>query len=295
MGENDGDHDRISPTARMVAYLRSFSDIPYAKQTSDALKGEETSRKILQEDFDVTVRFAAPLVEARYKGFNPVINGKKNILELALGTSIERGLGLSDDPETIYVGTDLSDMIRDSSEFFNRINSRPRPNHYLQAANVLSYCDLESATSHFNGRKDLAIIHEGLWQYIKPEEQPLAAENIRRILSKFGGLWATPDITDKESRVKLIESLGPEMKTLMPRLMRRITEFTGSNIEENAFATKKAATNFLYDAGFNVTEYSMIFNLDELSSVRNLGWSEREREFYGPSIKQRNVWVMRLR
>lgn len=290
------DHYRVSPTAKLVAYFRSFSDIPYARETSRALRGEETSRDLLQEDFDSVTKFGAPLVEARYRCFNPIIRTKRNILELAMGTSIERGLALTDDPTKTYVGTDLPDMLQESASFLEGLNLPPRLNHFLQPVNVLSYEELQSTMSHFSDRSDLAIIHEGLWQYLTFEEQPLVAENMRKILSQFDkGVWATPDITDKESRAKFVNSLSPEVKKLMPRIMKRITDLTGRNIEDNAFATEQDARKFFHQQGFEVTSYPMVSNLDELTSIKNLGWGEEERKLYEPAIIQRDVWVMRLR
>lgn len=288
------DHDRIIPTARMVAYFRSFSDIPYAKEASIALRGEEAARQIYRDDFDLVTVFSGPFVEARYKCFDRFVRAHNNVLELAMGTSVERGLSISDDPNMIYIGTDLPQMIHESKEFFNKINDQRRANHHLEAANVLSYDDLNAAASHLGARRGVVIINEGLWPFLTPEEQVICAENIRRVLEHYGGKWVTPDISDLESREQFISSLGPEMRFAMPRIMSNISHLTEREIEQNCFATRQQATRFLETSGFEVSLHPMVDTLSCLTSVTKL-WGERERDSYEAALRQQVVWVMSLR
>lgn len=294
MSEDRQDHDRIIPTARLLAYLRSFSDIPYAKEASKILRGEETAREMYDGDFDLMTKFASPWAEARYKCFNRFIGEISNVFELAVGTSVERGLSISDDPDRIYIGTDLPGMIDESVAFFNGINERARTNHYLEAANALSYEELSAAASHFGVRSNVAIINEGLWMFLTTEEQLVCAENIHRILQRYGGKWVTPDITDLESNERFISSLGPEMRSAAPRIMQRIAALVGRDLEKNYFANRREAIRFLKESGFEVNQYPMVDSFDCLTSASKL-WGERERRFYEPALRQQMVWVMSLR
>src|SRR5882724_7937139 len=55
------DHHRISPTARIAAYFRSFSDIPYAEEVSKVLRGEEAARQhIHHDDLDFVTSYYGP-------------------------------------------------------------------------------------------------------------------------------------------------------------------------------------------------------------------------------------------
>lgn len=289
-----GDHHRISPTARIVGYFRSFSDIPYAKEASKTLRGEEAARQMYQDDLDLVTRFSGPLMEARYKCFKRFIDAHSNVLELAVGTSVERGLSISDDPNKFYIGTDLPEMIKESKAFLKKISKKRRTNHHLEAANVLSYEELNAAANHLGVRRDVLIINEGLWMYLTAEEQVVCAENIRRILEHYGGKWVTPDIIDSESRKQLISSLGPEMSFAIPRMMRGVANLTGRDLENNFFANRQDAIRFFQTSGFEVNQYPLVDNLGSLTSITKL-WGERERGFYEPALKQRLVWVMSLR
>jgi len=85
-------YEKISPTAKLVAYLRTFSDIPYAKEIADESESEKAFRELTEESAKSMVRLA-PYWEARYKGTNQVLtkHGITQILEIAAGLS-PRGL-----------------------------------------------------------------------------------------------------------------------------------------------------------------------------------------------------------
>jgi hypothetical protein len=288
------DHNRTIPTARVVAYFRSFSDIPYAKQTSVALRGEQTAREIYDDLLAVMTIFGGPFFEARYNCFNRFIDVRDNILELSVGTSVGRGLSISEDPRKFYIGTDLPEMIDESRAFFREIDGRIRGNHYLEPANVLSYDELIAAARHLGSRREMVIMNEGLWTYLTTEEQIVAADNIRRLLERYGGEWVTPDIWDLESNEQFISSLGPELRSAMPIIVQRASNLTGRDLEENYFADRHQAIRFFQRAGFEVEQHPMIEDLRNLTSITKL-WGERERSIYGPALQQQRVWVMSLR
>lgn len=289
----DQDHARIIPTARMVAYLRSFSDIPYAEETSRSLHGEEAAREIYRGDFDHVTKFAAPFAEARYRCFDRFIDRYNNVLELAVGTSVERGLSISNNGKRTYVGTDLPEMIAESKAFLSTIQDISRTNHHLEPANVLYFEQMNAAIRHFNGDKNLAIINEGLWMFLSLEERIVCAENIRKLLEIYGGKWITPDIDDLESIDRFKSSLGDETRSAMQGVMRRISILTGRDQESNHFSTTEEAIRFFQDAGFHVSQYPMIENLSSLRSVSKL-WGEQERRRYETGLRQQRVWIMSL-
>jgi len=80
--------DDVSLTARGVAYLRSFSDIRFAKEINDIIEGKTANRIIMGDDFEA-VRPLIPLIELRYKSINRAIEiyGSSQILEIASGFS----------------------------------------------------------------------------------------------------------------------------------------------------------------------------------------------------------------
>jgi hypothetical protein len=140
----------------------------------------------------------------------------------------------------------------------------------------------------------MVIMNEGLWTYLTTEEQIVAADNIRRLLERYGGEWVTPDIWDLESNEQFISSLGPELRSAMPIIVQRASNLTGRDLEENYFADRHQAIRFFQRAGFEVEQHPMIEDLRNLTSITKL-WGERERSIYGPALQQQRVWVMSLR
>jgi hypothetical protein len=292
--EGHGNHYRISPTARIVAYCRSFSDIPYATETAKAVGAEEVARAIYHDDCDLVTRLFGPLIEARYKCFNRALAAHSNVLELAVGTSIERGLSICDAPDRIYVGTDLPEMIRECNALLAKTSPITRTNHHLEVANVLSYEELDAAVSHFRARPELLIINEGLWMYLTRQEQFICAENIRRILERHGGRWVTPDIGDLETREQRLSTMGSEMQSMLARVLQKTAQLTGKEVEKSLFANRSEAIKFFSESGFEVNYYPVVDDLGSLSSLGKL-WGERERAMCGPWLRQHLVWVMSLR
>lgn len=289
-----GNHHKISPTARMMAYFRALSDIPYAKEVSEALGGTEAAKRIYQDDLGILTAFAGPLAEARYKCFDGFIREHSSTLELAVGVAVERGLRISDDPDKVYIGTDLPEIIKDARAFLERIDGSGRTNHHLEVANVLSFEQLDSATSHFGVRENVLVINEGLWGYLTAEERVLCAENVRQILERYGGRWATPDIADLETHEQSISCLGAEVRSAMSRVSKTITTVTGRDVERNCFSTRQQAVRFFHDLGFKVNHQPMADNLRHLTSTAKL-WREQEGRCYAQMLTQMTVWVMSLR
>lgn len=259
-----------------------------------ALEGEKAARQIYGADFDLLTRVAAPLLEARYKSFDRFVGAHESVFELAVGTSVGRGLMISDDQTKLYIGSDLPGMIERSRKFIARIKRESRSNHYLEVANVLSYEELSDAARHFGSRRDVAIIHEGLWLYLTTKEQIAAADNIRRLLEHYGGVWVTPDIWDVESVERMDSSLGHEVRSAIPRISQRLSCLTGRDLKKNYFKNSQEATCFLEKFGFEVHHHPMIEDLLSLVSIRKL-WGEREYDLYADALRQRRVWTMSLR
>lgn len=287
------DHDRIMPTARMVAYYRSFSDIPYAQQAAAALGAEEAARNILGDDLDIMTRFSGPILEARYKCFDRFIAAHRNVLELAVGTSIERGLTISSHPTNAYVGTDLPQMIQSTRILLNEVCPQESSNHHLVAANVLSLEELNCAVEHFDRGGDIQIINEGLLLYLTVDERRTCAGNIRSILAQYGGRWITPDIIDRESTARFVSQMTPDLKSAFHRTLDRIGHLTGRDIEKRFFNSREQAVDFFESCGFKVELFQMVKDTNNLASIGKL-WGERERCLYEPALKQELVWVMSL-
>jgi hypothetical protein len=266
------DHNRISPTAKITAYWRSLSDIPYAKEIAEAVGAEKTTREIIGDRIVEMGTVSPALFEMRYKAINYGIKrcGLNNVLEIACGLS-PRGLEIIS-VGGIYVGTDLPEMFNESSPVINEIAARtnlPLNNLHLQAANVLIEKEMDAAAAHFNGT-NFAVCNEGLLMYLDRDEKKKMAENIRKLLMHNGGCWITTDIVFKLLREAIVAMFGAEPAKVIRPALKNISNLTGRDISANDFADKSEAVMFYKDMGFNIEEFPMYDGNYELSTISML-------------------------
>ena len=197
-------HSKISPTAKLVAYWRQFSDVPYAKDVATLFGTERVYQDMFHNANDKLLKnnIMIPLLELRYKClFYTLLDmGIKNVLEFASGIAL-RGLAMTENPDLTYVETDLPGLTEEKTKLLDTIMSRhglkTRGNLFFHVANILNYEEIEPALKHFQGNTPIAIVHEGLLQYLTHPEKRAAAINIHKILKQFGGVWLTPDLDIK--------------------------------------------------------------------------------------------------
>lgn len=253
------DHGKISPTAKITAYWKSLSDIPYAKEIAESINAKETAKTMLGDRVIWSGSISPAMFEARYKSINYGLkkSGINNVMELASGLS-PRGLEIISQGGA-YVGTDLQEMYEESSAIIRNIAVReklPIENLHLQSANVLNKDELENAAFHFKGEK-FAICNEGLLPYLSKEEKAKMAENVRDILLNNGGCWITTDIYFKTLREAISKLFGTDIKKAIKSAMKNISDQTGTDIRENDFADESEALKFYKDIGFKIEEFPM--------------------------------------
>src|SRR5512146_2183700 len=102
----DIDYEKISLTAQLAAYMRQFSDIPFARDVAELLHSGEVFEALLQghdlrpED----LLWYGPIFEVRYKSVTAALqrSGCRQILELASGLSL-RGLAMTQAADVTYI------------------------------------------------------------------------------------------------------------------------------------------------------------------------------------------------
>lgn len=253
------DHNKISPTAKITAYWRSLSDIPYSKEIGEAVVAEQAAREIIGERIVTMGSLSPSIFEVRYKSINYGLKMSKieNVMELACGLS-PRGLEIVG-RGGIYVGTDLPEMYSESSPVITGIAARagiPTNNLHLQPANVLDKQELENAASHFGGKR-FAVCNEGLLMYLDREEKKKMAEHIRSLLMDTGGSWITTDIVFRVIRESVAAMFGPEAKKVVQSAMKNIADQTARDITGNDFTDRSEAVRFYEDLGFEIEEFPM--------------------------------------
>jgi O-methyltransferase involved in polyketide biosynthesis len=71
-------------------------------------------------------------------------------------------------------------------------------NLHLAAANALDRDQLRAAVAPFRRDLPIAVVNEGLFQYLNASELETVAGNIRELLAQYGGVWITPDFSLRE-------------------------------------------------------------------------------------------------
>ena len=286
------DHNKISPTAKITAYWRSLTDIPYSKQIAEAVDAEKTAREMLGDRIVAMGNLSPSIFEVRYKSINQGLKkvGINNVMELACGLS-PRGLEIVS-KGGIYVGTDLPEMFSESSQIIRGIALRDgfkMNNLHLQPANVLNKQDMENGAEYFGGSR-FAICNEGLLMYLDREEKSKMADNIRELLLKSGGCWITTDIVFRVIRESIAALFGSQAKEAIRPALKKIMDQTGRDILANDFADKSEAVKFYGGLGFTIEEFAMYSGDYQLSTASRLHESFKDR-FLGILLSAK-AWIM---
>lgn len=279
---NKNPNEKVSPTAWVIAYRRTFTDIPYSQNIFKELKKIRGSmgNEDIPDEFKTPE--IAPQIEARYKLINKFVreSGITQIFELAAGLS-PRGLDMTNNPNINYVESDLQDILSQKKIIINAITNQ-RSNLHFEPVNALDESTWQNVISHFDQEKPIVVINEGLLRYLNFDQKAIVARNIYTLLKKYGGLWITPDITLK--KIVQIENKITSGK------VQKVLQTTGVNIDTNCFENIGDAKKFFENLGFSIECHNFMEIIDELVSPQKLGQTRKEVEVL---LKNPVVFVMK--
>lgn len=273
------DYAHISPTAKLVADLRRFSDIPFAEDIARRIGATAALIDIVgKEHLDAeTLRWMAPLIEARYQSLVQAIrkSGCRQVLEFAAGFSFRGAAMTAGDPSLRYVDTDLPEVHKERCKLLAGLQEAgqlgPVRNLALAPVNLMSAREVDAVEGMLAPGQPVAIVHEGLFQYLTHEEKREAAARIHGILARHGGVWLTPDF-DKMSDAAGGLANYPQLAAIGAFL----AQATRRDVVRCAFKNDAQVTEFIADAGFTAETTPQIDGSYELSSVKRLGTSPEQ-------------------
>lgn len=278
----------ISVTAKVAAYYRQFSDIPFAHEVASRIGADAAFDQILREhglERDA-LTFYAPMFEARYKSLTQILqSGMPQVLELASGFSL-RALDLTRGGGIHYVETDLPDVVTEKLRLLDDVRHHhgilPSPQHVVTTADALDRDQLRAAAAVLDTHQPLTVLCEGLIMYLSRQDTERLATNIHRLLREFaGGCWITPDFTFRvEAR---------DLPSARVRLREAITGVTQRQIDASAFEDSHDFAAFLGRVGFNAQVRSQIDETPSFSSIQALGLSPASIERWRAVSR---VWIM---
>jgi O-methyltransferase involved in polyketide biosynthesis len=259
--------EKISPTAKLVAYSRTFTDIPFAKEIAVKSKAKQSFE---EQTGDIR---GSPIWEARYKVTDKIVkeHGITQVLEIAAGLS-PRGLSMTRNSDVVYVATDLPQILEEEKEIVQSIlvqSNESRPNLHFQVVNALDMESLLKAVIFFKKDKSLAVITEGLLPYFSMEEKHTLAKNIHKIFSEYSGCWITNEVYSKDA----LKKMGQSADFAKNRMKQDQYNILSGN---NVFSDEDEIKRFFEEEGFKIEKYSHLKIFGELTSMKNLGLSEEE-------------------
>jgi len=260
-------NERISPTAWLVAYERTLSDIPLSSEVFhelDAIVRETRAASDVAGVDALKAPAAAVVWEARYKLVNHLLQAHPvtQVLELAAGFS-PRGLNLAGDPSVTYVEMDLPGVIEDKQRIVDALVADgaipARPNFHLAVGDALNLADLHAAAGYFADRP-IAVVNEGLLHYLDHAQRAALAGHVRALLEQYGGVWITPDI---DIQFRPGTDFGPAAGAVKERVAQ-VGALTGVDMLKNRFESEDAARAFFEELGFQVERHSFMEVADQL-------------------------------
>jgi O-methyltransferase involved in polyketide biosynthesis len=289
-------HSAISFTAKLVALARTESDIPFARDVARFIDAKDVLPELAAvpaKDGSQIVPLMAPMIEARYKSIAQALrrSGIDQVIEFASGMSL-RGLALTlERPNLTYIETDLPELTEEKENIVDSLvistGLTCPPGHRIMSANILHWNDIEQVLTHLDSTKQVAVVHEGLFMYLTMNEKEVAAQHIRKILSLFGGVWLTPDLTTMNEK-----SWYRQDKRDFTRLMHAIEQRTGRSFAALSFATDEDVASFLGRMGLTYEVHPQVDGTYELSSLPETQEFHADWDQMIPNLK---LWEMQLK
>lgn len=274
----DKDYEEISSTAIVTSYPRIFTDIPYEKEIYNWLE-KHCSEKVTLN------KMLAPEIEARYKLINKLLDkyNIKQVLELAAGYS-SRGLIYSKKGYH-YIELDLKNVLKNKKEILNCIEKDIPKSLNIISGNALKKDDFKKLESYLKTDEKIAVINEGLLRYLTFDEKKIVAQNIYNLLSNYGGIWITSDVTPN----KFIDSQNKALQNFNNNL----SSITSRNNINDRFEDIDHIKSFFGNIGFELIEIHKFNEMrDELYSINKLNIFDEKIE---KTLEDAIVVVMKIK
>ena len=277
-------YEHISPTAKLVVEMRRYSDVPFAEELASATSSrdsllEATGGAPLSQGL---LSWMAPMLEARYKSVARAIETSRTpqVVELASGFAF-RGATMAG-PTRRYVETDLPAVHAERLRMAGELGL-PASTAYVLAPADATHAD--ALSSWLRDGEPVAVVCEGLLQYLGRDEKAAVAGAIAHLLDRFGGQWCTPDFETLED--------SPHVHWRDPQFAQvgaYIARATRRDLRDAAFATKADVRAFLSELGFRVETTPQLDGSFELASVARTGATAEQVAILRAS---RTMWTMR--
>ena len=176
-------------------------------------------------------------------------------------------------------------LTENKKEILNSIEENIPENLKLVSGNALRKEDYENLENYFKQNEPIAVINEGLLRYLTFDEKKIVAQNIYDLLSKYGGIWITCDVTPK----KFMDS----QDKALPDFNKKLATITSRNNLNDRFQDINHIKDFFGNIGFELVEIHKFNDVkDELYSMNKLNIIDEKIE---KSLEDAIVVVMKIK
>lgn len=287
MSQERKDFTSVSPSAKSLLLMKSYTNIPFAKETGALMRGPEAFGLDF-EDKDFWFWTRVMHFENRYWSIDQLLRqtNNKNILELSSGYSL-RCLDLCQKNSDIHcIDTDLSEVVMTKQTLIDQLGADKgiKGKFELLPLNTMDEHEFYNVVSRFDDG-ELTIVNEGLLMYLDLEEKKQLCKTIHSILKQRNGYWITADVYVKRSA---------EMRNNLPQTKKEAEFFEQHHIEENKFDSYEAARTFFNEQGFElvkeaIPDYQALSVLPHLLKVL----PENMRNRREPPPKIQATWMLK--
>ena len=247
--------DLVSPTAKLVGYLRSLGD---ASAFGESLSCPTQARAILKQlgilDDAIHAQLSL-LFRSRYFAINDAIAaaGVRQILEIASGIS-PRGLQWSRrQPGTVYIESDLPALMREKAKVLRTAifedGGDNRGVLHCCGLDALNLASIRHALAYTDPDAKLVILTEGLLLYFNEHELRQFLQHLRTILTERRNAVWVADLVSKQNLSELCSSdanLAAAVKAIFASTQRAV-------ISENPLTDDDSIAAILGEHGLQVT------------------------------------------
>ena len=185
---------------------------------------------------------------------------ESRLREMKPGCIVEIGAGLSprgiafaaSNPDLRYIEADLAGMVAAKKRMLAGFETPP--NYYLGAADLLSNGFVDSLPAHPRPGDRVAVVTEGVTDYLKMDEKRIAFQNLSGFLRSSGGGSYLLDIYARE--------LFPPQRIPVYLFVRGLGRLVGRSFDEILFDRVEQARRFLVECGFDTAD---VLDLDALN------------------------------
>ncbi|HEY3415140.1 MAG TPA: class I SAM-dependent methyltransferase [Armatimonadota bacterium] len=280
-------YEKIDVTAKLAAYMRQFTDIPFADDVAEYVQANAAFDAMLRKTGLKPEQFTwyAPIFEARYKSIAAVLrkSGIRQAIELASGLSL-RGLAMTRDPALTYIETDMPAITAEKTALVADIRRKrelaPTENYRIVSADATDPAQLAAVADGLEVGP-VAIINEGLMQYLTRAELRSVAAIVHDVLDRFGGIWITPDFSFVSQETDVSEQ--------QKAVRRAVSGEIDRDMYECAFADEAALQAFFDETGFQADVRNQVDEAGRVVSVTRLNLPSDTLERLRPKLR---LWVL---